>query len=287
MTTFFQRQIDIFPILFSVLALYFLIKKNNSASWIFLIIAILFKSYPLLLLPIWVVKHIKSKDYLNLAVGFVLLLISQMVVVGLFNSPEYTRTVINNGEEFRLILARIDLGVSWQTVLIAPAVFIFLTMLLLTSDLKDLEAVWFSALFLSIPVLFSPSTIMWWSWSIPFFAISALERDYGEKWKFGYLIFTFQPIQFVYACYYEWSFLFQWGMWRGRSWPLKSSVMSIIEPYIGAEKTIYLRDAIFTSQWTLHFFCFLFILVPICSKFRITISRTGRYDSAKKSGKSI
>lgn len=101
-------NVDVFPVLFVLLSLLSLSKKQYFLSGIFLGIGAGFKAYPLVLLPFFVLAAPQIKQRISLILGS--LGLSLLIILPFLNSQSFRESTLTSGLVTRLLNASIGLG---------------------------------------------------------------------------------------------------------------------------------------------------------------------------------
>jgi hypothetical protein len=267
------RQYDILPTLFTLLALRSALRDQTIRSGLFLGVAISLKTFPLLLLlPICIYMVSSATDKLRgLKRASVLILTSSIIpILGtlIFNSDDYQRAVLQNPSMGRLFWFSLKLGGDWSPVLIFPAAYtvLMLVMIINTNFSKSkLNIIGISGVVLLMPCVLASPMVMWWTWSMPFILIYALIHDNLElkssKVRLTYGLIALGVFNILVSIYDHWSYLTQLATWRKYPWPLPIAPQDYLAKFIGIDYAELLRQIFFSIQWGIAVLLIIWIFI--------------------------
>ena len=173
--TFFINYIyghlDVIPIMFLLVSIYFLFSQKTVLSGCFLGMAICSKANVLLVLPVYLLFFIirgYQKRQIT-AFAFSVLIVISTVSSQFILDSSYLEMVLFNEQQSKIFNLNVSLGVSaLYLVLLA---YIFLLVLAFKVSIANLNLfIIFVGFFFSVILALVPTSIGWYYWIIPFFA---------------------------------------------------------------------------------------------------------------------
>lgn len=177
---YFHGQLDIIPISFLVLCLYFLFKEKYWLSIFFLSVALSTKAIILIITPFILFYIYRDRKESTIKIfGLIAFLIGIVFFVNLpyLYSQDFLQMVYHNEVQTRVFLANFEFS-SNQIFYIIPALYFLLIVrfLLFRFVNKDLLLM-FLAFSFSLLTIFIPPMQGWYYWIIPFFIYFLIKQN--------------------------------------------------------------------------------------------------------------
>lgn len=171
-------NVDIFPVIFSLVSLLLFKKRKFLQSGLTLALAAGFKFYPMLFLPFMLIFVKDIKDKLKLFFSSVGILFLMLIP---FFSPAFFSSALVSGLTTRIILSVIGLGFG-ESLMIGVVVLSALFFIGITYYQKTIENVWVYCL-LALLFIFSSIHfhIQWLLWIMPFAVILSVSQKREGK----------------------------------------------------------------------------------------------------------
>lgn len=172
---YFFSNVDIIPVTLVLLSLLAMKRKKPTFASLALALAVGFKAYPILFLPLLLAKTERWTDKIKSLAVFVL---TSIAIILPFWSPAFVASSFASGLTNRILEAGINIS-GGERVLIVPAALVILYIVGWYRKEVSLWKYFFGALLLVIP--FIHFHIQWLLWIAPFAAIYVL-RQADKAW---------------------------------------------------------------------------------------------------------
>ncbi|MBU3956792.1 DUF2029 domain-containing protein [Patescibacteria group bacterium] len=215
--TFAMGQIDIFPTLMIVAALFFALRNKKSLSVLMLGIGGAFKLFPLLFLPIFVL--VLNKRFWQRLKLLVIGIVPYLAIIApyLLFSPMFRQSALLAGQTEKMLYMKLPLsGAEYLSVF---AMGYFLLLFLATRLTEEKQALWQLGLVLML-LFFSVTHYhpQWFLWITPFLVWLIVEN--GKKY--------FYHIAILLSCYFVILLFFESSLHLGLFVPLAPSLARAI-----------------------------------------------------------
>ncbi|MBC7426252.1 MAG: hypothetical protein H7321_06915 [Bacteroidia bacterium] len=210
---YIHGQLDIIPIGFLVICLYFLFKRNWTVAAFFIACSIGTKTNMAIVVPfiaIYLIKlnQLNLKDYIKVSLIFILTLL--IINLPYLNSADFMTMVYHNPVQQKIFESYFSFG-SLSYIFI-PGVYLMLLLRLQSfrSVNKDLLMLFLAFSFGTI-ILFVPPMQGWYCWTIPFFIYFMVKQDMEQPVifvllnVFYFFFFAVTPVSDFYSVFYLFS----------------------------------------------------------------------------------
>lgn len=230
--TYLQTQFDIIPVCLTVLFFWAALARRYRAATLALLLAILTKSYPLLLVVVYAAMVLADdaldwRGRLRLGLEFIGfgLLLAAAAYLPFLGSAKFAKDVLENDEKLRVYFVTLRMGVDYLHVLVVPAWYVVTALLLFSSPAREPERLARFTYALLVPfVCLMPPMPMWYLWAHPFFLLSlgGLQR--------GWLVYLLVVgAYFGYHALFDHSALTQLMAYCEFGLPFKVSFVRVLE----------------------------------------------------------
>ena len=190
---YIHTQLDLIPVFFLVVSIFFLMKNNIYFSFIMLGVSISAKVTAIVVIPFYMFylyrKHIKT--YKMIIAILLPIIVYIFLNIDLIQNEEFVKMVLLNGQQSSLL--NIKLEFNNNSFYIVPMIYMVLIMVALKFKYysQDLFLIFLTFSFIILTV-FGLNSVGWYYWVVPFLAYFYSKSDsYSKETYFFFNIFYF------------------------------------------------------------------------------------------------